>query len=170
MTEAPGSHRWSSWLAPVVPARRLALVRIAVLLFACGWLFANAPGLLQRAQLPIDRFVPVGIARWTGPVASSWVVVGVVLARVATHKASRDVDVVSANIEAIETSLGRIVEKARNFERDKDNIDVYELRHHIDRRGGSTTEERSHVCLNRPWAWSSTTNGSSWRAGLDQTT
>ncbi len=60
-------------------------------------------------------------------------VVGVIMARVAGHQESRDADVVSANIGAIGTSLERLVDKARAFDRDKETIDVYELRHHIDR-------------------------------------
>lgn len=73
----------ADWLAPVAPARRLALVRIAVLLFGCAWLVGVAPELLERARLPLDRFAPVGLARWTGPVAPPLVtamVVGVVAA------------------------------------------------------------------------------------------
>ncbi|MCP3959713.1 MAG: hypothetical protein GY719_17840 [bacterium] len=59
--------------------------------------------------------------------------VGVTMARWASHKQSRDVELVSANIGAIGSSLENIVEKARAFDRDKETIDVYELRHHIDR-------------------------------------
>ncbi len=70
---------FADWLAPVVPARRLALVRIAVVGFACAWMLSNAPDLLGRAQLPVARFDPVGIVRWTGPVAPSIVTAILVL-------------------------------------------------------------------------------------------
>ncbi|MEM7353964.1 MAG: hypothetical protein AAF657_24395 [Acidobacteriota bacterium] len=59
--------------------------------------------------------------------------IGVVLARRATHQASRNEEVVAANIQTIESSLASIVEKARALDRDKESIDVYDLRHHIDR-------------------------------------
>jgi Vitamin K-dependent gamma-carboxylase len=68
------SRRWSAsrvpaWLAPPAPARRLALVRIAVGLYACAWLVITAPDLLARAGFAMARFEPVGLATWTGPVA-----------------------------------------------------------------------------------------------------
>lgn len=69
--------RLGEWLAPVVPARRLALVRIAVGLYACVWLGLVAPDLMQRAGLGAARFEPVGIAAWTGMVAPE-VVAGVI--------------------------------------------------------------------------------------------
>ncbi|MEX1363726.1 MAG: hypothetical protein AB1Z98_11400 [Nannocystaceae bacterium] len=73
MNGASWSQGVLRWLAPEAPARRLALVRIAVLSFACIWLLAMAPDLLVRARLSPDRFVPVGLAVWTGPVAPALV-------------------------------------------------------------------------------------------------
>lgn len=58
---------------------------------------------------------------------------GVAMVRTAIHRASRNADTMAANIDAIGSSLARIVEKAQAFDRDKESIDVYELRHHIDR-------------------------------------
>jgi hypothetical protein len=76
-----GGARWPgvlAWLAPVVPARRLAVVRIAVGVFACLWLAGVAVDLLARARFDVARFEPVGLAVWTGRVPPA--VVGVALA------------------------------------------------------------------------------------------
>ncbi|MEM9458057.1 MAG: hypothetical protein AAGF11_28025 [Myxococcota bacterium] len=59
-----------------MPARRLALVRIAVMLFACGWLVAVSADLLARARLPPPRFDPVGIAGLLGVVPVGVVAAG----------------------------------------------------------------------------------------------
>lgn len=65
------------WLCPVAPARRLAVVRIAVGVFACLWLVGISIDLLARAGFDPARFRPVGLAVWTGSVAPA--VVGAVL-------------------------------------------------------------------------------------------
>lgn len=76
MSRLSAVHRF---IAPAAPASRLALVRIAVLLFACGWLAAVGPGLVARAHLPAERFMPVGLATLSGVVSSS-VTTGVLVA------------------------------------------------------------------------------------------
>ncbi len=96
---------------------------LGYLLLTAGFLAGSYFAVLEAESVPAARFLPVFAVG----------VLGVVLARMAGHKESRDVEVVSANIGAIGSSLERIVEKARDFERDKESIDVYELRHHIDR-------------------------------------
>lgn len=58
---------------------------------------------------------------------------GVVMARAAIHRAAHHEDTLAANISAIESSLGAVVEKIRTFDRDKESLDVYAYRHHIDR-------------------------------------
>ena len=67
------------WLSPVVPARRLAAVRVAVLVFACVWLAAMVPDLLVRARLDPTRFTPVGVAESVGVVAPSTLVLTIVV-------------------------------------------------------------------------------------------
>ncbi len=96
---------------------------LGYLLLAAGFLGGSYFAVLDADSVPIGTFLPMFVIG----------VVGVILARTAGHKESRDVDLVSANIDAIATSLERIVAKARDFDRDKQTIDVYELRHHIDR-------------------------------------
>jgi hypothetical protein len=61
--------RGIAWLCPVVPARRLAVVRIAVGVFAWFWLVGISIDLLARASFDPARFRPVGLAAWTGSVA-----------------------------------------------------------------------------------------------------
>lgn len=76
-----GAGAWASrgiaWLCPVVPARRLAVVRIAVGVFAWLWLVGISFDLLARASFDPARFRAVGLAAWTGSVAPA--VVGAVL-------------------------------------------------------------------------------------------
>jgi hypothetical protein len=59
--------------------------------------------------------------------------IGVVMVRRATHGEARQADRIATNLDAIGSSLEAAVEKARALDRDKGEIDVYELRHHIDR-------------------------------------
>ncbi len=66
-------------LAPAAPARRLALVRVAVALFACGWLMAVGVDLVGRAQLHPSRFAPVGVAGVIGRVSPTLVIVALVV-------------------------------------------------------------------------------------------
>lgn len=96
---------------------------LGYVLLTAGFLGGAYVAVLDAERVPASSFLPIFAVG----------VVGVVLARLAGHKESRNVEVVSANIDAIETSLERIVEKARAFDRDKESIDVYELRLHIDR-------------------------------------
>ncbi len=96
---------------------------LGYLLLTIGFLGGSYFAVLDPESVPSSTFLPMFALG----------VVGVVLARIAGHKQSRDVEVVSANIGAIGTSLEKIVETARAFDRDKETIDVYELRHHIDR-------------------------------------
>ena len=96
---------------------------LGYLLITAGFLGGAYFAVLDAGGVPAGRFLP----------ALAVGILGVVLARMATHQESRDAEVVAANIGAIESSLGSIVEKAQAFDRDKESIDVYELRHHIDR-------------------------------------
>ncbi len=88
-------------------------------------------GFLGGSFLAVERAEGVAELPFVGMLAVG--AVGVVLARRATHRESRQEDVVAANISTIETSLGNVVDKVAALDRDKDSIDVYELRHHIDR-------------------------------------
>ncbi len=96
---------------------------LGYLLIAAGFLGGSYFAVLNAEKVPVSSYLPMLVVG----------AVGVALARVASHKESRDVEVVSANIGAIGSSLERIVEKVQAFDRDKETIDVYELRHHIDR-------------------------------------
>jgi len=57
---------------------------------------------------------------------------GVVLIRTSEAKESQTEHHVAANIETIETSLGRIVTNITQLDGDKDNINTYDVRHRID--------------------------------------
>jgi hypothetical protein len=67
--ERPWPARALAWLCPAAPARRLAVVRIAVGTFATLWLAGISIDLLTRAGFDPARFHPVGLAAWTGRVA-----------------------------------------------------------------------------------------------------
>ena len=95
---------------------------LGYLLLTAGFLAGSYFAVLDAESVPVGRFLAMFAVG----------VVGVVLARMAGHKESRDVELVSANIGAIESSLARLVDKARAFDEGKEAIDVYELRHHID--------------------------------------
>ncbi len=59
--------------------------------------------------------------------------VGVGMARAAKRQEATAADTIKANLEVIETSLASVVEKVVRLDEGKDEEDVYELRHIIDR-------------------------------------
>jgi hypothetical protein len=61
-------------------------------------------------------------------------ILGVVLVRLALRQEATHEERLATNIETLETSLVSLVDKVESLERDKDEIDVYELRHVIDDR------------------------------------
>jgi len=61
-------------------------------------------------------------------------IAGVVLVRMALRQEATHEERLASDIEVLESSLVSLVEKAEALEREKDSIDVYELRHVIDER------------------------------------
>jgi len=61
-------------------------------------------------------------------------ILGVVLVRLALRQEATHEERLASNIETIEASLVSLVDKAEALEREKGEIDVYELRHVIDDR------------------------------------
>ena len=61
-------------------------------------------------------------------------VLGVILVRVAVRQQATHEDRLSTDIETIEASLVSLVEKAEALDREKADLDVYDLRHLIDER------------------------------------
>lgn len=59
-------------------------------------------------------------------------VVGIVMVRSATRAAALHVDKLAEDMAMVSASLTRLVEKAEHFEAEKDDFNVYDLRHHID--------------------------------------
>lgn len=88
-------------------------------------------GFLAGALFTVQQPEGVPVAAFLGAFAVG--VVGVALARIAGHKESRRGEVVAANLEAISTSLESVVAKIDKLDAEKESIDVYELRHIIDR-------------------------------------
>ena len=116
---------------------------------AAGYLLITA-AFLVGSYVAVERAEGVP---WLGYVLCLAVgAAGVAAVRVATHREARHEDTIAANIYAIETSLASIVEKIEALDRDKESIDVYALRHEIDRR--FPAGERY---LNR--VWSTSTDG-----------
>ena len=61
------------WLAPTAPPERLAMLRIVVMGFATGYLVIRLPAFLALADLPDDRFEPVGVLAWLRePLGAAW--------------------------------------------------------------------------------------------------
>ena len=57
---------------------------------------------------------------------------GIVLVRISLHKVSRAEGKLADNMQSIETSLNRIVNNITQFNREKQSINTYEIRHRID--------------------------------------
>lgn len=58
--------------------------------------------------------------------------VGIVLVRIGLHKVSWAEGKLADNMQAIETSLSRIVDNITQFNKEKHSIDTYEIRYRID--------------------------------------
>lgn len=58
---------------------------------------------------------------------------GVALVRITHHRQSRHHERLSANLEVLTSSLGRLVASAERLEEEKESIDVYELRRHVEK-------------------------------------
>ena len=86
---------------------------------------------LVGAFLAVSQREGVPLAGFLGALAVG--VVGVTLARLATHQAANKEETLLADLGAVESSLEAIVERVEALDREKDSTDVYELRHQIDR-------------------------------------
>jgi hypothetical protein len=97
--------------------------QLGYLLITVGFLAGSYFTVVEREGVPVVLYLTsfaVGV-------------LGVALARIAIHRATRSAHVIEANIAAIASSLERVVSRVEALARDKASIDVYELRHHIDR-------------------------------------
>jgi hypothetical protein len=88
-------------------------------------------GFLTGAYATVQRAEGVPVAPYLAALAVG--IAGVVVVRRISHREVRSEGAIATNLGAIGGSLESVVEKARELERDKASIDVYELRHHIDR-------------------------------------
>ena len=88
-------------------------------------------GFLAGAYLAVEQTEGVAVGAYLVALVAG--IVGVVLIRTAANKAAGAAETIATNLGAIGDSLERVVAKITALERDKDSIDVYELRHHVDR-------------------------------------
>lgn len=87
-------------------------------------------GFLAGAYLAVRQ--EEGVAPLSFLLALAIGAVGVALVHVALHRESHHEERLSSNLEVLDTSLGRLAEKARALDAEKESIDVYDLRHRID--------------------------------------
>jgi hypothetical protein len=67
-------RRWDAWFYAPMPAERLALLRLAIGIYALVYLVSRASHLNAPALFPASSFAPVGIVRLIDqPLASHWV-------------------------------------------------------------------------------------------------
>jgi hypothetical protein len=93
------------------------------LLITLGFLAGSYTTVVQREDVPLEgylAFLLIGV-------------VGTVIVRRVIHREARSEGAIATNLGTISGSLERVVEKIQTLDGDKDDIDVYELRHHIDR-------------------------------------
>ncbi|MCP4203355.1 MAG: hypothetical protein GY769_15655 [bacterium] len=96
---------------------------VAYLLIALGFLAGAFFAVEQREGVTVPYFL--------GALALG--VVGVVMIRVARREAATRAETIRANLGAIETSLASVVGKVQRLDETKEETDVYDLRHVIDR-------------------------------------
>jgi fructose-1,6-bisphosphatase/inositol monophosphatase family enzyme len=81
----------------------------------------------------LTAVVDKDVVRW-GYFAGALIVgvVGIVLVRIAGARGSLAEEKLTYNMQAIETSLARIVEKISRLNAQKQSVDIYDIRHRID--------------------------------------
>ncbi|UCF18583.1 MAG: hypothetical protein JSU87_11620 [Gemmatimonadota bacterium] len=93
--------------------------------------FLITVGFLAGAFLAVRQVEGVEVAPFVGALFVG--VVGIVLVRSAQRQAARDQVTLTANIQSIEDSLSQVAKDADRLWHERDAIDVYDLRHEIDR-------------------------------------
>jgi hypothetical protein len=96
---------------------------LGYLLISLAFLVGAYFTVVQTEGVPFSSYLPAFIVG----------VVGVAMVRRAIHREAHAEGTIAANLSEIGVSLEKVVSKARALEREKDEIDVYELRHRIDR-------------------------------------
>lgn len=96
--------------------------RLGYLLITIGFLAAAYATVLDETEVSWELFVPMAL------VAAA----GVALVRVGARRHAFHADTVAANIDDIDTSLARIAETVAMLNREKANINTYDMRHKID--------------------------------------
>jgi hypothetical protein len=100
-----------------MPATQLGFLLVTV-----GFLGGALASVLSEDTVRWDWFAAAVIVGFAG----------VVLVRISQRMETRDVSRLSANMQAIETSLRRIAENATRLNADKHTIDPYDVRHRIE--------------------------------------
>jgi hypothetical protein len=97
--------------------------RLGYLLIVGGFLAGSYTTVLEADSVPVAAYL----------VALGLGIVGVILVRRVVHQESRHEGVIASNLGSIGSSLETVVAKIQALDKGKAEIDVYELRHHIDR-------------------------------------
>jgi hypothetical protein len=93
--------------------------------------FLIAAGFLWGSYLTVEQPEGVNTSLYVAALAVG--VAGVAVARLAARAEARDETRLQANIATIESSLAAIVDDAERLDAEKESINVYDLRHVIDR-------------------------------------
>ncbi len=96
---------------------------LGYLLIALAFLVGSYFSVIQTEGVPFGNYL---VAFVVG-------VVGVAIVRRSIHREAHAEGTIATNLSEIGTSLESVVTKAQALEREKAEIDVYELRHRIDR-------------------------------------
>ena len=97
--------------------------KLGFLLITGGFLAGSYFSVQQPEGVPVAAYL----------VALVLGIVGVVIVRRITHLEASHEGVIASNLSSIGESLERVVAKIQALENEKADIDVYELRHRIDR-------------------------------------
>jgi len=95
---------------------------LGYLLIVGGFLGGALTAVLETREVPWGRFI---VAIIVG-------VVGVFVVQLATRRAAREEDKLTANIQNIHQSLSQVVENITALNQEKESINPYDFRHRID--------------------------------------
>lgn len=96
---------------------------LGYILITVSFLFGSYVSVLDPTQvepMPFLLAIAIGIA-------------GIVIVRRAIHQAATSESRLTAGLDNVRSSLDLLVEKSADFDSAKQEIDTYELRHHIDK-------------------------------------
>lgn len=98
------------------------MTKLGIVLIGIGFL---AGTLMTVIDVETVRWIPFIVSLITG-------IIGIVLVKISVKKEARSTEVLTKNMEQIETSISNIIENLKELNDRKETINTYDVRHKVD--------------------------------------